>query len=335
MDNLTASRGLASHRYPIKWLSTFVTVARCGGFSAAARVLNCGQPHVSSQVAALERALGVQLFDRSYQPIHLTPEGRSLLPHAETLLGQLEFLSQASEARYGVHGSVSLGLYPSVSCWLFPRLLATIRRTYPDLGLVLWEGQSVDLGDSLLNGQVDLAVRPLVPVVSSDRLACDVLWQESLVAVVSHSHPLAGQATVAPEQLTHYELVTVGGPDSAMSHQFEVELAFAHAGLRHPVAFQTNQPQTLINLARLGGLVGVTNMLAAQTVDHSGVALIPISGGVFTRTVGLWRRVDGPLSPSIEAVHDAIKRIGPPDFGQHHGDAAAEDTGDPPQTGDH
>ncbi len=319
------SRGLGTYRYPADWISTFVAVARHGGFSAAARALNRAQPHVSSHVAALEKALGVQLFDRSYQPIQMTPEGRAMLPHAESFLRHLEFLSQVTDSLSGVRGTVRVGLYPSVSCWLFPRLLPLAGRLHPHLKLMLWEGQSADLSAALADGDVDVAVRPLIPVVDSDRLEYSLLWREPLVAVVAAGHPLARESTVTPTNLTRYELVTVGGPQSSTYHHFEVAHAFAQAGIRYTIAHQTNQPQTLINLARLGGYVGLTNMLAALTADHGGVVLLPIEGEAFSRTVGLWRRADGPLSPSVRAVHDAIVRIGPPDFGASSASAGWDD----------
>ena len=310
----TSHRGLGTYRYPADWISTFVAVARHGGFSAGARALSRSQPHVSGHVAALERVLGVQLFDRSFQPIQLTPEGRALLPHAEAVLQQLDFLAHATGSPTNVRGNVRVGLYPSVSCWLFPRLLPLVSRTHPNVKLVLWEGQSADLSDALAAGDVDVAVRPVVPLVTSDGLEHVNLWQEPLVAVVAPTHPLANESVVAQASLLKYDLVTVGGPEPFAARHFEVDLAFAQAGMQPTIAHQTNQPQTLINLARLGYFVGVTNMLAAQTANHAGVALIPIAGASFNRQVGLWKRADRPLSPSVRVVYDAILSLGAPRF---------------------
>ncbi|WP_158373776.1 LysR family transcriptional regulator [Cellulosimicrobium cellulans] len=307
-------RGQGAFRFPADWVATFVAVARHGGFSAAARSLNRAQPNVSAHVAALERAWGVQLFDRSYQPVQLTPEGRAMLLHAEAFLHQLDFLSQMTESLGEVRGTVRVGLYPSVSCWLFPRLLPVIGRLHPQVRLTLWEGQTADLSDALLTGAVDLAVRPLIPLATSDRLQYEPLWREPLVAVVAPGHPLARLERVTPADAARYDLVTVGGSVTpGTAYQFEVGLAFAQAGLRPTIAYQTNQPQTLVNLARLSGFVGLTNVLAAQTADHAGVVMRPIDGEPFTRTVGLWRRVDAALSPAVEAVHEAVLRLGAPE----------------------
>ena len=70
-----------------KWLQAFHAVAREGGFTAAARSLNLGQPTISIHVKALEQQFGVELFDRQGRTVKLTPLGRSLLKITQGLYG--------------------------------------------------------------------------------------------------------------------------------------------------------------------------------------------------------------------------------------------------------
>lgn len=67
-------------------LRVFVTVARAGGFSAAARELGVTQSAVSQNVAELERQAGVPLFKRSRSSCSITPEGETLLKYADEIL---------------------------------------------------------------------------------------------------------------------------------------------------------------------------------------------------------------------------------------------------------
>ena len=60
-------------------LRSFHTVALHGGFTAAAKVLNIGQPTISSQVKALEERYRVELFHRRGRSVELTETGRRLL----------------------------------------------------------------------------------------------------------------------------------------------------------------------------------------------------------------------------------------------------------------
>jgi DNA-binding transcriptional LysR family regulator len=70
-----------------KWLEAFYHVATEGGFTAAARKLNIGQPTVSSHVGNLEGYFGVELFHRAGRRIQLTEIGRKLYDITHDLFG--------------------------------------------------------------------------------------------------------------------------------------------------------------------------------------------------------------------------------------------------------
>ena len=56
-----------------------LAVAKCKSFSRAADLLYISQPVLSRYIAALEKELGVTLFDRSASPIRLTSAGGAVL----------------------------------------------------------------------------------------------------------------------------------------------------------------------------------------------------------------------------------------------------------------
>jgi DNA-binding transcriptional LysR family regulator len=299
--------------YHVDWIVTFVAVAQHGGFSAAAKVLYRSQPRVSSHVAALEHAVGTRLFDRSLHPPALTPEGRALLPHAEQILHRLSVLSElGAGGRHGLRGEVRVGTYPSAAAYVFPLAVRRLQHTHPDIRLVLREGPSVDLGGALVVGDIDLAVRPVMPLFSDSRLASTVLWSEPLVVVVATGHPLAGAPYLRLAQVARFPLVTIGQSADRVGRQFEADLAFAEAGLTTTIAFQTNQPQTLVSLVRHGLGIGVTNSLAMTTANTDGVVLIPLVDARCQRKVALWWRVDQTASMAADAVRSAVVSVPPP-----------------------
>jgi LysR family hydrogen peroxide-inducible transcriptional activator len=295
--------------YHIEWLTAFVAVAQYGGFSAAAKALYRSQPRVSNHVAALEQELGTRLFDRSTHPAALTPEGRALLPHAQHILQRLAVLSELGSGRGAVHGEVRIGAYPSAAAYLFPLAVSRLRRTHPEISLVLREGPSVALGSALLAADVDVAVRPVMPLLSDSRLASRVLWREPLVAVVAAGHQLAGAPYLRLAQVARFPLVTIGEIADGVGRQFEANLAFAQAGLTPAIAFQTNQPQTLVSMVRHGLGVGVTNGLAMTTANTEGTVLIPLADALCERQVALWWRTEQNGSPAVDATRKAIAAI--------------------------
>lgn len=301
------------YRYRLDWITSFVAVAQYGGFSAAAAALYRSQPRISIQVAELERALGVKLFDRSMHPAVLTPEGRIVLPHAEAVLRHVQALcNDASPADGAVHGEVRLAIYPSASAFLLPHLYARLRVVHPQIRVVLREGPTIALDELLLSGEADLAVRPVLPSVTGNRLAHSILWREPLVAVVAARDPLAAEAFVQLDELAGMQLITIGADEDHTSSQFETNQAFAQAGLSPQVVFRSNQPQTLIALVRRGLGTGVTNCLAMTTSNLDGVRLVPIADAHCQRETALWWRADQPLSPATAAVHALVAEIPPP-----------------------
>ena len=69
-------------------LRYFLSAARCGSFSAAARACYVAQPTVSRQVAALEQEIGTPLFVRTGRSLTLTPIGSYMMEMAQNYLDQ-------------------------------------------------------------------------------------------------------------------------------------------------------------------------------------------------------------------------------------------------------
>jgi DNA-binding transcriptional LysR family regulator len=89
----------------LRHLTALAAIARTNSFVRAARSLGYTQSAISAQIAALERAVGVQLISRARGSrfVHLTPEGEILLAHAAVVTNELERararLGSASAAR--------------------------------------------------------------------------------------------------------------------------------------------------------------------------------------------------------------------------------------------
>ncbi|MFC7340178.1 LysR family transcriptional regulator [Saccharopolyspora griseoalba] len=303
-----------ANRYRVDWLVSFAAVIRHGGFSAAAKALYRSQSRVSTHVAELEQAIGAQLFDRSAHPPQLTPEGRLLQRHCDEILRRLEALSDLSSASGPACGEVRVGLYPSAAAYLFPRAVLRLRRSHPDVSVVLHESDARSLEKALQHGEIDLLVRHTLPVVRASGFASTVLWREPLVAVLPEAHPLAGAGSVRLRQLAEEPLVIMGETSQESWNQTEPHLAFAGAGLHPAVGFRATQPQTMVSLVRHGLGAGMANALAMTTADLDGVRLVPVSDAGNERVVALWWHADQPRSAATEAVREALLAVPPPRF---------------------
>jgi DNA-binding transcriptional LysR family regulator len=134
----------------------FLTVARLGGFSAAARELGISPGAVSKQIARLERAFDASLFERNTRHVALTPEGRKIAVHAREALRELEQAAEvAAGRRDALSGVVRLSAPTSFGRKHVTRAIAGFRAENPD---VEFELHLADRPAELLVNGFDLAL---------------------------------------------------------------------------------------------------------------------------------------------------------------------------------
>ncbi|MFE5141065.1 LysR family transcriptional regulator [Streptomyces fagopyri] len=136
----------------LRQLRYFVAVAEELNFGRAAERLLIAGPSLSQQIKALERDLGVRLFDRDRRSVSLTPAGAALLPHTRALLERAENLQRCAERLSGSE-SVRLGYVN----WLPPDLTARTAGV-ARLHLDAWVAPSHTQAARVAAGSLDLAV---------------------------------------------------------------------------------------------------------------------------------------------------------------------------------
>jgi DNA-binding transcriptional LysR family regulator len=136
----------------LRQLQYFVAVAEELNFRRAAERLLIAGPSLSQQIKALERDLGVRLFDRDRRSVTLTPAGAALLPHTRSLLERAEDL-RSRAARISGTEPVRLGYVN----WLPPDLNARAAAV-ARLNIDAWVAPSHTQAARVADGSLDLAV---------------------------------------------------------------------------------------------------------------------------------------------------------------------------------
>lgn len=136
----------------LRQLRYFVAVAEELNFGRAAGRLLIAGPSLSQQIKALERDLGVRLFDRDRRSVSLTPAGSALLPHTRALLERADDLQRRAGQLSG-SDPVRLGYVN----WLPPDLTARTA-TVAQLHIDAWIAPSHTQAARVADGSLDLAV---------------------------------------------------------------------------------------------------------------------------------------------------------------------------------
>ena len=96
----------------------FLATAEHGSLSAGARALGLTQPTLGRQVAALEAALGVVLFERVGRSLVLTPAGHEMLAHVRQMGAAADALAMAAAGRSdSIEGRVSITASDAISAY--------------------------------------------------------------------------------------------------------------------------------------------------------------------------------------------------------------------------
>ena len=179
----------------LRHLRYFAAVAEEAGFTAAASRLHVAQQVLSAQIQQLEKALGVQLLERSSRGVSLTPAGAAFLDAARDTLASLDrAIAAAQNAARAISGELTVGLHVAAGGELPTALLAAVERAEPQVKIWLRTFELSQPAAGLIDRTADVSfVRPPVgaPGISVRQVAA-----EPRVFVLPAGHPLAGRPSL-------------------------------------------------------------------------------------------------------------------------------------------
>jgi len=140
-------------------LKYIVAVAESHHFGKAAERCFVSQPTLSGQIKKLEEELDLVIFERNKRSVEVTPVGEVIIAHARKLLEQADAIEQLAQAhRDPLAGSLRVGAIPTLSPYLMPLILVPLRKTYPQMKLVLSEEITGTLLRRLERHEIDVAL---------------------------------------------------------------------------------------------------------------------------------------------------------------------------------
>lgn len=143
----------------LRFLETFIWVAKLGSFRAAANQLHLTQAAISGRIASLESELDQLLFERSSRNIQLTSAGYRLLRFSNQVLQLERDLLADFQGELVLRGRVRLGIVESIVHTWFNSFVSALHRIHPDVELELTVEPSRRLSDLLRQGLLDVALQ--------------------------------------------------------------------------------------------------------------------------------------------------------------------------------
>jgi DNA-binding transcriptional LysR family regulator len=145
-------------------LQVFKSVVDEGGVIKAASKLHRVPSAVTTRIKQLEASVGVKLFHREKQRLHLSPAGELLLDYAERLI-QLSDEARNAVSGTAPRGVLRLGSLESTAASRLPTILAGFHQRYPEVRLELVTGTNDALVSQLVERKLDAAFIAEPPAV--------------------------------------------------------------------------------------------------------------------------------------------------------------------------
>ena len=283
----------------LKDLKYLVALADTGHFGRAAEKTFVSQPTLSAQLKKLEDYLGVKLIERQPKNVRLTDIGKQVVARARRILvesGEIVALARNNSDPFA--GKFKVALIPTIGPYLLPRIMKKLRKTLPQLGLMLYEHQTEPLLKRLRDGEIDLGILALpVPL---DGLDSRELYREAFTVALPSGHALAQKSAIKVQDLKGHTLLLLEDGHCLRDQALEV---CSRVEVREAEDFRATSLETLRQMVVAGLGITLLPELAVESPFGSqrGLAVRHFVKPAPTRTVGaVWRKSSTRLAVITE-----------------------------------
>ncbi|MGW0821742.1 LysR substrate-binding domain-containing protein [Streptomyces sp. NPDC002845] len=243
-------------------LRSLVELTRRGTITAVAQALGYTPGGVSQQIAALEKATGMELLRRVGRRVELTDAGRTLARHAERILStEAEAVEALERSRGEVSGVLRVGLFATAAAEILPPALRHVREAHPGLDVHSRDMDVDEVYDAVASGGVDLALGldyPDVPIPRDPALRVTRLYRERFSLAVP-AGSMDGRAEVALADTRDLRWIL---PSADSYYGRAVRTACRRAGVEPDVRHEVTDTAATLALVEAGvGVSVVTDLM--------------------------------------------------------------------------
>ena len=286
-------------------LRAVLTIAEKANISRAAVELSMSQPALSRSINQIEKALGVQLFDRSSAGVQLTEAGRRVCSHAEQILRHQEAIAGvANELDGQLAGDICIALPESVGSFIFLHLLKRFKEQHPHVALRVLLSRTAIIPHYMDIGTADVAI---VDEQGLKGLAATPLMSEQMYLIGPPSTKARTLTRVNFRDMASLPLLL---PALEGSMRTYVDRAFAEQGLQAIASVEIDSPSALLELVQEGEGYAV--------MPYAGVHRMVQKGEITARLITnpaiermFWTAVPGnrPVTQLMRGVETELRKL--------------------------
>lgn len=186
----------------INYIKEFVVLAETENYLEASESLFISQSSLSKHIQAIEKELGVKLFDRSTRKVHLNESGKIFLEYAKAIAKlQYSYTTALINHSDQVLNTLTIGSIPIMASYNITDAIIKFKLENKKFSVNLIEGESSILKDKLRNNKCDIAFIRDEDDNNEDEFIKVNYASDRLVTVLPTYHPLAKEKSISLEQL--------------------------------------------------------------------------------------------------------------------------------------
>ena len=237
--------------------------------TAAAEAINMTQPAASALLRDMETRLGFALFSRENRRLHLTSQGRSLIPEVLNALAGIEAVDRlAVDIRQGALARLDVGAVAIAASSLLPAAMAAMRQAHPSVAVTVRAGTALEIIEMAVDHRIDLGI-----IIGSpsdiDRVSSLRLAPLGLHAVMRKNHPWARLPVLTLAEVAQAGPIVLA---PALPAGRATRQALDARGLPYRPIIEVAQSSAACALAAEGLGVAIVESLGAHYAERQGLA---------------------------------------------------------------
>ena len=274
----------------IRVLKYFLTIAKEGSITKAAKSLHLTQPTLSRQIQELEKELNQKLLVRSNHNIKLTNEGLILSKRAEEILDMVEKTQkELSSINKNISGEIYIGSGETEVIKYIAEIIKEINVEYPDISFNMHNGNLEDVTEKLDKGLIDFGII-MQPADLSKYNKISLPKKDSWGIVMRKDSYLANKKSISLTDLEKVPLILSKKVFRKISANDEIFQWFNDKKKNLKVVMTHNLFYNAAIMAEqgIGYLLTLNNL--ANTSKNSNLCFIPLEPEIETGWDVIWKK---------------------------------------------
>lgn len=287
-------------------LRIFYYTAKYQNCTIAAEKLFISQPGVTAQVKAFEGFCNLKLFKKMGRKIYLTDEGKSLYEYARKVFEyEKEIEGAIEDMRVLKKGVLRLGTTKTYARSYMPLLISKFWQSYPNIKIHLNEGSSLEMANSLLDFQSEIAI--VAKIEENPQICFIPFCQEDIVVLVSPDHYFAKKNSITMAELAKEPIIM---KECGSGTRKAVDEAFASKGLAPNILMEINNTYFIKQVAMRGdGISFLVRAAVLTELEEGKLVTIPIEDCQILAGVSIAYLMNQHLSKPAQAFLAILEEL--------------------------